>query len=205
MKSNNTLRRLGLAASLGSVGCINELECTDLDLEFYNAQVDTFHIEEFQTAFASQLEKAGLESMATPKKLAEIGDSLNIVCATSVDGGKAIAATKLEGDKVWYDVDSEFYLNQRDFFARKDEYIGFSVIGIAGMIPITGHEFAHHLFNWSETGHSLATNATYNELGDEFSPDGPNCHGYSLLAEQTEDKVYDVEAAVACAYEDVWY
>lgn len=180
---------------------VEEVECSDLDKSFYAAQIEDLHDVNFQTELNRGLIQVNLENEIVAEDLADIGNELELGCATSIvtrPGDLALAATDTGKEIVYVDIDSSDYLNNSENYS---EYLNENnpyayLDGVGYQILVTAHEFTHNLL--PDEHHSTETQ----DFIASISPDNDMtyCEGWTLVAEETYDLVYDIHAQVACAY-----
>lgn len=195
-----------LLGSLAACGYkVEEVDCTVQDLDFYNAQVDDLRNETFQMFLNPLLVSVGLGNEITAQDLADAGAEVQLGCATSIkDNGEVpLAGMDVKKELLWIDVDHAGYANSLEQFVfyseNSDSVDGYYAYtdGVGEQIYVTGHELAHFVFGGGthsdETLDFIASIPADNTM--------TSCEGWTFVSDGTEDKVYDVQAEIACAYD----
>lgn len=208
----NTPKYLLIAGLAAGCDRIEEVDCSEVDEAFYAAQVEDFKDEDFQALLRDRFAASELDGLLSPQDLADVGDLLDLRCATSIrragEESEAIMATDVEKEILWVDIDNPAYLPHQETFALSmgdHDTLAYTnrYNSINAVIHMTGHEFAHNVFPGSD--HSDETSA----LISGVPPDNEmtQCEGWTFVSQETDDLVYDVQAEVACAYDSYvpWY
>jgi hypothetical protein len=199
MRPASYLLIAGLASACDKA---EEVPCSDLDEVFYDAQINDMHDVDFQMRLNDRLVQANLDDELQAEDLADVGNDLELACASSitVGGQPALAATNTKKGVIYVDIDEPGYTENRSDFSEYlndgDPYAYLD--GVGDQLPSTAHEFVHNLF--PDVHHSDETQALIASIpsDDDMSP----CEGWTYVANETDDLIYDVHAHLACAYED---